>query len=111
MKSLIFFLLVMSHLSLAQDTVATNAPKNELKSTKEIHSMKDASEVKLNKLQTLENLKLLTKNNNDIVRFGGGGDASEIRVDEIRSDILRWILEGGAKGLRFDSGVTLEDYN
>ena len=30
---------------------------------------------------------------------GGGGDASEARVDEIRSDILKWINDGGAEGL------------
>lgn len=31
---------------------------------------------------------------------GGGGDASEARVNEIRSDILGWINKGGASGLK-----------
>lgn len=41
---------------------------------------------------------------------GGGGDASEIRVNEIRNDLLKWVNEGGAKGLVFSGDVTLEMY-
>jgi hypothetical protein len=41
---------------------------------------------------------------------GGGGDASEARVNEIRSDILKWIKNGGAKGLRFPSPLTYDEY-
>lgn len=40
----------------------------------------------------------------------GGGDASEQRVDEIRSDILLWIKKGGAKGLTLPDEVTYESY-
>lgn len=42
---------------------------------------------------------------------GGGGDASESRVDEIRADILSWINKGGSQGLKFTNGITLEEYN
>lgn len=38
---------------------------------------------------------------------GGGGDASEARVNEIRADILSWINLGGAKGLSLQN----LDYN
>lgn len=41
---------------------------------------------------------------------GGGGDASEIRVDEIRVDLLKWIAEGGAQGLALPPGMTLSQY-
>lgn len=41
---------------------------------------------------------------------GGGGDVNEARVDEIRSDILKWIDEGGASGLDLPSEFTLEEY-
>jgi hypothetical protein len=41
---------------------------------------------------------------------GGGGDGLEIRVDEIRSDILDWIGKGGAKGLNLKSPLSLEVY-
>lgn len=41
---------------------------------------------------------------------GGGGDTSEIRFDEIRSDILKWISQGGASGLRLPPGTTLQTY-
>jgi hypothetical protein len=41
---------------------------------------------------------------------GGGGDASEMRVDEIRSDILKWIKNGGAKELEMPEGVSYEEY-
>jgi hypothetical protein len=34
---------------------------------------------------------------------GGGGDPTEIRVDEIRSDLLAWIKKGGANGLELRS--------
>lgn len=40
---------------------------------------------------------------------GGGGDASEIRVDEIRSDILNWITRGGSKELILKD-ITLIEY-
>jgi len=41
---------------------------------------------------------------------GGGGDASESRVNEIRADILKWISEGGAQGLKLPSGMPLKSY-
>jgi len=41
---------------------------------------------------------------------GGGGDASESRVNEIRTDILKWISEGGAQGLRLPVTLTLASY-
>lgn len=40
---------------------------------------------------------------------GGGGDASEVRFDEIRSDIARWINNGGTKTLELDS-LSHEEY-
>lgn len=42
---------------------------------------------------------------------GGGGDASEMRVNEIRADLLNWINSNGSKGLDFKSLLTLEEYN
>lgn len=44
-------------------------------------------------------------------KVGGGGDASEARVNEIRSDILSWIKEGGSKGLVLPAGATTADYD
>jgi hypothetical protein len=41
---------------------------------------------------------------------GGGGDASEARVNEIRADILKWIVNGGAKELKLPSGVAYDVY-
>src|SRR4051794_2695973 len=42
---------------------------------------------------------------------GGGGDAfTETRILEIRDDLANWIKDGGAKGLKFASGLTYEDY-
>lgn len=41
---------------------------------------------------------------------GGGGDSSEMRVDEIRSDILNWIDNNGARGLELPAGITLNVY-
>lgn len=41
---------------------------------------------------------------------GGGGDASESRVDDIREDILTWINVGGAKGLKLPTEMKYEDY-
>jgi hypothetical protein len=41
---------------------------------------------------------------------GGGGDASEARVDEIREDILNWIDNGGAKGLKLPIELKYNDY-
>lgn len=41
---------------------------------------------------------------------GGGGDASEARVDEIRTDILKWINKGGAKALRLPNDLTYAEY-
>ncbi|WP_408095658.1 hypothetical protein ACJVC5_11490 [Peredibacter sp. HCB2-198] len=44
-------------------------------------------------------------------KIGGGGDASEARVNEIRSDIVRWIENGGSKGLRLPIDLPLEEYD
>ena len=44
-------------------------------------------------------------------KVGGGGDASELTVNEIRVDILKWIAEGGSKKLKFQDGMTSEQYN
>lgn len=41
---------------------------------------------------------------------GGGGDAMELRVDEIRADILSWIKKGGAKGLKLPSEISYDLY-
>ncbi len=41
---------------------------------------------------------------------GGGGDASELRVNEIRSDILQWIEKGGAKELKLPSNLSYDQY-
>lgn len=41
---------------------------------------------------------------------GGGGDASEERVDDIRSDIVKWINDGGAKGLQLPKEITYDEY-
>ncbi len=42
---------------------------------------------------------------------GGGGDASEMRVNEIRTDLLKWINDGGSKYLKLPAGIPLEEYN
>lgn len=41
---------------------------------------------------------------------GGGGDSAEMRVNEIRADILSWINNGGARGLQLPSDITLNEY-
>lgn len=41
---------------------------------------------------------------------GGGGDALEIRVNEIREDILDWILDGGAKSLDLPNDLPYKVY-
>ena len=41
---------------------------------------------------------------------GGGGDASEERVSEIRADILTWINKGGAKGLVLPQSISYGEY-
>ncbi len=41
---------------------------------------------------------------------GGGGDASEARVNEIRSDILKWINNEGAKGLYLPDDISYYEY-
>jgi hypothetical protein len=41
---------------------------------------------------------------------GGGGDAAEIRVNEIRSDILKWINDGGALGLKLPNEFSYGEY-
>ena len=48
----------------------------------------------------------------DGANTGGGGDAAtEMRIDEIRSDILKWIDDGGDAGLKLPSGFTPTDYH
>ena len=42
---------------------------------------------------------------------GGGGDASEVRVNEIRSDILNWINNGGAKNLALPNSLLTVNMN
>ena len=41
---------------------------------------------------------------------GGGGDASEERVNEIRIDILNWIEKGGAKDLVLPKSISYNEY-
>lgn len=41
---------------------------------------------------------------------GGGGDAFEMRVDIIRSDLLEWIKKGGAQNLKLPYYISLEEY-
>lgn len=41
---------------------------------------------------------------------GGGGDASEERVNEIRSDILKWVEKGGAKDLVLPKSMLISEY-
>lgn len=43
-------------------------------------------------------------------KVGGGGDASEERVNEIRADILKWIKADGAQDLILENGTTYEEY-
>src|SRR5262245_2357371 len=60
---------------------------------------------------TLLNLSVLaTAARADGGTSGGGGDASEARVNEIRADILNWISQGGAQGLTLPEGLALETY-
>jgi hypothetical protein len=40
----------------------------------------------------------------------GGGDASEARVDEIRTDLVKWINEGGAAELKLPTRITYDEY-
>lgn len=42
---------------------------------------------------------------------GGGGDASEIRVNEIRSDILKWINNDGANQLKLPNDLSYGEYS
>lgn len=41
---------------------------------------------------------------------GGGGDASELRVNEIRADIYNWIKKGKAKKLILTNDLSYDDY-
>jgi hypothetical protein len=41
---------------------------------------------------------------------GGGGDASEVRVNDIRSDIFKWVNNGGAAGLKLPSDISIGEY-
>lgn len=42
---------------------------------------------------------------------GGGGDAvTEMRIDEIRADILKWIDEGGGYELKLPADISIEVY-
>lgn len=41
---------------------------------------------------------------------GGGGDASEARVDDIRKDILKWIIDGGATSLELPQDLSYDVY-
>jgi hypothetical protein len=41
---------------------------------------------------------------------GGGGDALETRVNEIRSDLLNWIEKGGAKELELPADISYGEY-
>jgi len=41
---------------------------------------------------------------------GGGGDATEIQVDEIRSEILRWIENAGGQDILFPPEMTYDKY-
>src|SRR5574337_206480 len=42
---------------------------------------------------------------------GGGGDAAnEMRVDDIRADLMKWIIDGGHNGLILPEGMTSTDY-
>ncbi|MBC7693038.1 MAG: hypothetical protein H7222_14845 [Methylotenera sp.] len=43
-------------------------------------------------------------------KIGGGGDASEMRMNEIRVDLLKWISKGGAQALQLPVGMTYEEY-
>lgn len=44
------------------------------------------------------------------VEHGNGGDPCEDRIKSIRDDIRSWIDLGGAAGLKFPAGVTLDVY-
>jgi hypothetical protein len=41
---------------------------------------------------------------------GGGGDALELRINEIRSDLLNWVNDGGSKELHLPSTISQEEY-
>lgn len=43
-------------------------------------------------------------------REGGGGDATEIAVNEIRNDILEWIEQRHYKKLTFNNRITSQIY-
>lgn len=43
-------------------------------------------------------------------KVGGGGNAAEIRINDIRADILKWIDAGGYQDLKLPPGLTSEDY-
>jgi hypothetical protein len=43
-------------------------------------------------------------------RDGGGGDPTEMRIDEIRRDILKWISAGGSSALVLPQELTHETY-
>ncbi len=52
----------------------------------------------------------IPKGEDDGTNTGGGGDGTELRVDEIRTDILRWIGDDGHVGLRFQKGTKASEY-
>lgn len=67
--------------------------------------------MKLNFLLLLGSLLLGQRSFAAVGTEGGGGDATEARVNEIRSDILQWIDNGGAKELLLPNGLSYDDYS
>lgn len=52
---------------------------------------------------------LAAKGNGGVIG-GGGGDATELRVNEVRVDILSWIKKGGAKDLNLPKSISYGQY-
>lgn len=77
--------------------------KNENSTLKDLNNSKSLDNKRELKLDVI--LKSAGTNS------GGGGDASEIGIDQIRSDILKWIENGGPSAFKvFPAEISLETY-
>ena len=59
---------------------------------------------------TLLNIHVLNAQEKEGGVSGGGGDASESRVNDIRVDLLKWIDQGGAHGLKLPQSISYDSY-
>jgi|GEM_PF-5233508 hypothetical protein len=55
-------------------------------------------------------ISLFALNSHAQYDHGNGGDMCELRFDEIRTDLQKWLLKGGAENLKLPAGLTLEKY-